>query len=155
MRSTRYLGIGSAFLAVALAAALPAAGAPGPVKIEGVKVDGKCGGPVIAIVTVRNTGDKIGCRGGVYVSRGKTASNTSANLLGTADFTGINAGETKTFKIALKGTLDCCKGECFTVFLMWDPDCNVGQPWDHVARVVCVNPPAQPTFSESPLKLPR
>ena len=63
-----------------------------------------------------------------------------------ADFTGLAAGETKTFTIHVERIFDCCPGACYVVTLVFDPDCAEGQPWDHSGKLVCVGEPSAPVL---------
>ena len=126
---------------------------PGLAKIVSVTWNGTCGKAGRLVVAVRNTGGTaIGCHAVVSISKGDRPGGAVA---GTAEFTGLAPGETKTFTILVERVFDCCPRDCWVVTLIFDPDCKDGQPWDRTASVVCVAEPAQASLLVSPISLPR
>ena len=85
---------------------------PGLAKIESVTWRGGCGKDGSLVVTIRNAGGPIRCHGVVSISRGRTLGGAVA---GSAAFTGLGLGETKTFTIRVEGVFNCCPRDCYVV----------------------------------------
>ncbi len=121
-------------------------------KIESVTWSGTCGKAGNLVVTIRNTGGMpIRCHGLVSISRGTAPGGAVA---GTAEFTGLGSGETKTFTILVERVFNCCPHDCYLVTMIFDPDCAAGQPWDRSGRVVCVGEPSHANIGVTPLAIP-